>query len=237
MSRHWSRTEPLHLHILVVEDDPDLASFVAAGLGRAGHGVESVASAEAAAELVETRGFDAVILDRMLPGMAGLDLLRQWRARGRRTPVLLLTALDGIEERVEGLDAGADDHVGKPFAMSELLARLHAIVRRTQAPEPSARIEQGELVLDLLRRELRYKGRLVALQPRELRLLEELMRQAGEAVTRAMLLERVWSFTFDPQTSIVETHISRLRSKLADSGVPAAIEAVRNVGYRLVIHG
>ncbi|WP_176594104.1 response regulator transcription factor [Sphingobium sp. EM0848] len=225
------------MHILVVEDDPDLASFIAAGLGRAGHGVEQAFSAEQAAEQVEVDVFDAVILDRMLPGMSGLDLLRQWRARGRRVPVLLLTALDGIDDRVEGLDAGADDHVGKPFAMNELLARLHAIVRRAQVPEPGARIEQGDLALDLLRRELRYKGKLVALQPREMRLLEELMRQSGEAVTRAMLLERVWGFTFDPQTSIVETHMSRLRSKLTDSGVPAAIEAVRNVGYRLVMHG
>lgn len=225
------------MHILVVEDDPELAAFVATGLTRAGHEAVTVSSAEDAARIVEMHAFDAVILDRMLPGMGGLDLLRQWRASGRRTPVLLLTALDGIEERVEGLDAGADDHVGKPFAMSELLARLHAIVRRTQLSEPSARIEHGDLVLDLLRRQLQYKGRPVALQPRELRLLEELMRQSGDAVTRAMLLERVWSFTFDPQTSIVETHISRLRSKLADSGVPAAIEAVRNVGYRLVIHG
>lgn len=225
------------MQILVVEDDPELAVFIAAGLDRAGHEVQLASSAEQAAEQAEARAFDAVILDRMLPGMSGIDLLRQWRQRGRRTPVLLLTALDGIDDRVEGLDAGADDHVGKPFAMNELLARLQAIVRRTQAPEPGSRIEQGDLVLDLLRRDLRYKGRPVALQPREMRLLEELMRQSGEAVTRPMLLERVWGFTFDPQTSIVETHMSRLRSKLADSGVPAAIESVRNVGYRLVMHG
>lgn len=225
------------MQILVVEDDPELASFIAAGLVRAGHEMAVAPSAEEAAALVELRGFDAVILDRMLPGMAGLDLLRQWRAQGRRVSVLLLTALDGIDDRVEGLDAGADDHVGKPFAMNELLARLHAIVRRTRNPEPGARIERGDLVLDLMRRDLRYQGRPVALQPREMRLLEELMRQSGEAVTRAMLLERVWSFTFDPQTSIVETHISRLRSKLKDSGVPVTIESVRNVGYRLVMHG
>ncbi|KKW94114.1 DNA-binding response regulator [Sphingobium sp. LB126] len=224
------------MRILVVEDDPELAAFIAAGLDRAGHAVVLAGSGEEADGLADARDFDAVILDRMLPGMTGLDLLRQWRGQGRRTPVLLLTALDGIDDRVEGLDAGADDHVGKPFAINELLARLHAIVRRTQAPEAAARIEQGGLVLDLLRRQLRYKGRLVALQPREMRLLEELMRQSGEAVTRAMLLERVWGFTFDPQTSIVETHMSRLRTKLADSGVPVAIEAVRNVGYRLVLH-
>ena len=196
-----------------------------------------VVNAEQAAMEIRQSEFDAVILDRMLPGMNGLDLLRSWRGEGRRVPVLLLTALDGIDDRVEGLDAGADDHMGKPFAMTELLARLHAIARRAHVPDLGSRIEEGELVLDLLRRDLRYKGRQVALQPREMRLLEELMRHSGEAVTRAMLLERVWGFTFNPQTSIVETHISRLRSKLSDSGVPASVEAVRGVGYRLVMHG
>lgn len=225
------------LNILVVEDDPDLALFIGNGLTQAGHDVHAVTSAEQAAQDSEKCAFDAVILDRMLPGMAGLDLLRQWRMKGNRIPVLLLTALDGIDDRVEGLEAGADDHVGKPFAMNELLARLQAIARRAHVPEPGSRIAEGELVLDMLRRDLRYKGRLVALQPREMRLLEELMRHSGEAVTRAMLLERVWGFTFAPQTSIVETHISRLRSKLIDSGVPVSIESVRGVGYRLIMNG
>jgi len=225
------------LQILVVEDDPDLRLFIENGLRRAGHVPHGVASAEHAVEDLGKQPFDAVILDRMLPGMTGLDLLRQWRKQGNHVPVLLLTALDGIDDRVEGLDAGADDHVGKPFALNELLSRLQAITRRAHAPGLDSRIEEGELVLDLLRRELRYKGRQVALQPREMRLLEELMRHSGASVTRAMLLERVWGFTFNPQTSIVETHISRLRSKLGDSGVPASIEAVRGIGYRLVMHG
>nr|WP_087576316.1 response regulator transcription factor [Sphingomonas sp. CDS-1] len=225
------------MQILVVEDDPDLRLFIENGLGRAGHAVHGVTSAEQAAIDVGKQAFDAVVLDRMLPGMTGLDLVRQWRRQGERVPVLLLTALDGIDDRVEGLEAGADDHVGKPFAMNELLARLQAITRRAHVPDPGSRIEEGELVLDLMRRDLRYKGQLVALQPREMRLLEELMRHSGEPVTRAMLLERVWGFTFNPQTSIVETHISRLRSKLSDSGVPASIESVRGVGYRLAMHG
>lgn len=225
------------MHILVVEDDPDLSLFIDNGLRRAGHHTHMVRNAELADEAIGNVAFDAVLLDRLLPGMSGLELLRRWRRAGKGVPVLLLTALDGIEDRVEGLEAGADDHVGKPFAMSELLARLQAITRRAQASEAGSMIEEGDLTLDLLRRDLRYKGQRVALQPREMRLLEELMRHSDEAVTRAMLLERIWGFTFDPQTSIVETHVSRLRSKLADSGVPVTIEAVRNVGYRLVMHG
>ena len=225
------------MHILVVEDDPDLSLFIDNGLRRAGHHTRMVGNAELADEAIGNVAFDAVLLDRLLPGMSGLELLRRWRRAGKGVPVLLLTALDGIEDRVEGLEAGADDHVGKPFAMSELLARLQAITRRAQASEAGSMIEEGDLTLDLLRRDLRYKGQRVALQPREMRLLEELMRHSDEAVTRAMLLERIWGFTFDPQTSIVETHVSRLRSKLADSGVPVTIEAVRNVGYRLVLHG
>ena len=225
------------MHILVVEDDPDLSLFIDNGLRRAGHHTQMVGNAELADEAIGNVAFDAVLLDRLLPGMSGLELLRRWRRAGKGVPVLLLTALDGIEDRVEGLEAGADDHVGKPFAMSELLARLQAITRRAQASEAGSMIEEGDLTLDLLRRDLRYKGQRVALQPREMRLLEELMRHSDEAVTRAMLLERIWGFTFDPQTSIVETHVSRLRSKLADSGVPVTIEAVRNVGYRLVLHG
>lgn len=225
------------MQILVVEDDPDLARFIDTGLQRAGHQVHLAGSAEKADRDVGKKTFDVVILDRMLPGMSGLDLLQRWRAAGARIPVLLLTALDGIDDRVEGLDAGADDHVGKPFAMSELLARLQAISRRDRGVEKGSTVQEGELVLDLMRRDLRYKGRLVALQPREMRLLEELMRHSGETVTRAMLLERIWGFTFAPQTSIVETHISRLRSKLNDSGVPVGIESVRGVGYRFVMHG
>lgn len=222
------------MRILIVEDDPVLADTIVVGLGRAGHTAFHSASAEDAQHL--PGAFDAVVLDRLLPGRNGLDLLREWRAAGNLVPVLLLTALDGIDDRVAGLDAGADDYVGKPFAMSELLARLNAIERR-QAAAPYTRLEEGGLVLDLIKRELRFQMRLVPLQPRELRLLEELMRHSGQPVTRAMLLEKVWGFHFEPQTSLVETHISRLRSKLADSGVTLSIESVRNVGYRLVAPG
>lgn len=221
------------MRILVVEDDLVLAARITSGVERAGHSAHHAASAEEAEAAPGT--FDSVILDRMLPGKGGLDLLRGWRAAGNMVPVVLLTALDGIDDRVEGLDAGADDHIGKPFAMNELLARLHAIERR-QAVAPSTLIEDGGLSLDLIKRELHFRGRLVSLQPREMRLLEELLRQSGQAVTRAMLLEKVWGFHFEPQTSLVETHISRLRTKLADSGVTVSIESIRNVGYRLTVH-
>ncbi|MES1983396.1 MAG: response regulator transcription factor [Pseudomonadota bacterium] len=222
---------------MVVEDDPEIASFIGNGLRRAGHVVCLLGSGEEALSEAKSGSFDAVILDRMLPGISGIELLRRWRQDGNSIPVLMLTALDSTEDRVEGLDAGADDHVGKPFAMSELLARLQAITRRISAPDAFARLTEGDLTLDLLKREVRNDGRLVPLQPRELRLLEELMRNSGEPVTRQMLLERVWGFHFDPQTSIVETHISRLRGKLSDSHVDVTIETVRNVGYRLVVNG
>ncbi|HEX7819054.1 MAG TPA: response regulator transcription factor [Sphingobium sp.] len=225
------------MHILVVEDDPELAQFILSGLARAGHEAHHASSGEQAVVDADAHGFDAIILDRMLPGINGLDVLHALRSAGCGVPVLLLTALNGIDDRVAGLDAGADDYVGKPFAMSEIVSRLNAIVRRrSEAAQPQT-IERGSLCLDLIKRELRDGGRLVPLQPRELRILEELMRHTGQPVTRAMLLERIWGFHFDPQTSMVETHLSRLRSKLANSGVLATIETVRNVGYRFLPHG
>ncbi|CAN5205365.1 response regulator transcription factor [soil metagenome] len=225
------------MHILVVEDDPELAQFILSGLARAGHERRHATTGEHALVDAAAIAFDAVILDHMLPGMSGLDVLREWRGAGHGVPVLLLTALNGIDDRVAGLDACADDYVGKPFAMSELLSRLNAIVRRHGEVALPLGIERGTLYLDLIKRELRDAGRLIPLQPRELRILEELMRNSGQPVTRAMLLERIWGFHFDPQTSMVETHLSRLRSKLANSGVLATIETIRNVGYRFLPHG
>lgn len=222
------------MRILAVEDDRELARFIANGLENAGHEVTVATSGEDALTLVGAERFEALVLDRMLPRMDGLDLLRRVRATGGSMPVLMLTALDGIDDRVAGLDAGADDHIGKPFAMTELLARLNALARRNRPAAHDSSIREGALCIDLLRRDVRYNGKRIPLQPREMALLEELMRNVGEAVTRQMLWERVWGFRFDPQTSIVETHVSRLRSKLADSGVLATIETVRNVGYRFM---
>lgn len=230
------------MHILVVEDDPELCKFVAGRLAEAGHRVAQARSGEDAvrqeAEAVCDAPFDAVVLDRMLPGLSGIDVLRHWRSAGNKIPVLLLTALDGIDDRVDGLEAGADDYVGKPFAFAELVARLNAITRRKAGPEMETCFEKGPIALDLLKREVRCNGKIVILQPREFRLLEVMLRNAGQTVTRQMLLEDVWGFRFDPQTSIVETHMSRLRGKLGDGGAPVyMIETVRGVGYRLRTDG
>jgi two-component system OmpR family response regulator len=169
-----------------------------------------------------------------LPRLDGLSVLRRLRAAGIRTPVLLLTALGRIEDRVDGLEAGADDYLVKPFAFTELAARLNALLRRGTSVEAVTRLEVGTTAIDLLKREVHRSSRPIALQPREFLLLEELMRNAGRVVTRTMLLERVWDFHFDPQTNIVETHISRLRAKLNEAaGSNDAIETVRGVGYRM----
>lgn len=220
------------MHILVVEDDQELRQFLSHRLSEVGHDIVQAHSGEDALAREAHAPFDAVILDRMLPGLSGIDVLRHWRGAGNRVPVLLLTALDGIDDRVDGLEAGADDHVGKPFAFSELLARLNAITRRRNETDLETRFEEGPVQLDLLKREVRCHGKTVLLQPREFRLLEEMLRNVGQTVTRQMLLEKVWGFHFDPQTSIVETHMSRLRSKLSDGGAAHCIETVRGVGYR-----
>jgi two-component system OmpR family response regulator len=176
------------------------------------------------------------ILDRMLPRLDGLSIVKRIRAAKIETPVLLLTALGGIQDRVEGLDAGADDYLVKPFAFSELAARINALTRRKPLQSQPTSFEHHGIVLDLLKRQVHRDGQLVALQPREFRILEELMRENGKVVTRTMLLERVWNYHFDPHTNIVDTHISRLRSKLNDGGKQNAIETVRGSGYRMVDH-
>ncbi len=173
------------------------------------------------------------VVDRMLPGLDGVALVKRIRAAAIETPVLMLTALGRIEDRVSGLEAGADDYVVKPFAFSELAARVNALARRKAPDSQLTRLESGGITLDLLARKVTRDGEPIALQPREFRLLEELMREDGKVVTRTMLLERVWNYHFDPQTNIVETHISRLRSKLNEGAKPDAIETVRGVGYRM----
>jgi len=172
-----------------------------------------------------------MVVDRMLPGLDGLGLVKALRAAGNTTPVLMLTAVSGIADRVEGLEGGADDYLGKPFAFSELAARLHALGRRPSASQEPARLIAGDIVLDLHRRTVVRAGRRVVLQPREFSLLAELMRHPGRIMTRTMLLERVWDFDFDPKTNIVETHLSRLRSKLNAGFESDPIETVRGAGY------
>jgi two-component system OmpR family response regulator len=221
------------MQILVAEDDSETSAFIAKGLGELGHLIFRAARGDDALRIATTEHCDVIVLDRMLPGMDGLSVLRRLRAAKVDTPVLLLTALGQIQDRVDGLEAGADDYLVKPFAFSELAARIAALGRRLPLSDVSTELEFGPLRMDLLRREVRRGGRPVALQPREFRLLEALMRAGDRVVTRTMLLEQVWGFHFDPRTNIVETHMSRLRAKLNEGGAEDLIETLRRVGYRM----
>jgi two-component system OmpR family response regulator len=221
------------VRILIAEDDGDTAEFIQRGLGELGHNVLVAANGNDALHLLLTEDFDLAILDRMLPGLDGLSVVQRIRAARLETPVLLLTALGRIQDRVEGLDSGADDYLVKPFAFSELAARVNALARRKPLQSQPTSLDHRGIHVDLLKRQVHRGGDSVLLQPREFRILEELMREAGKVVTRTMLLERVWNYHFDPQTNIVDTHISRLRSKLNEGGKPDAIETVRGAGYRM----
>ncbi len=220
------------MRVLIAEDDETTAIFTARWLQELGHVATIASTGDDALRRICGENYDVVVLDRMLPGIDGLSILQQARASGCRTPVLMLTALGRIEDRVDGLEAGADDYLVKPFALSELVARLNAILRRQGVGDPT-HLSAGPLTMDLLHREVAHAGRPIPLQPREARLLEEMMRNAGRIVTRTMLLEAVWGFHFDPQTNLVETHMSRLRAKLALGGAKDVIETVRGAGYRL----
>ena|SRR5438094_6814153 len=225
------------MRILLAEDDAETAEFVERGLDELGHNVVVVHDGADALHLLTTERFDVAVVDRMLPRLDGMRVLKGARAAGLDLPILLLTALGRIEDRVEGLEAGSDDYLVKPFAFSELSARINALARRKAVRDVPTRLEHGGLVVDLLKREVLRDGVPIALQSREFRILEELIRNEGRIVTRTMLLERVWNYHFDPQTNIVETHISRLRSKLNEGGKPDLIETVRRVGYRMKSDG
>ena len=219
------------MRILIVEDDADTNQFIARGLAELGHQVVTSGDGRDGLFHATDGGFDAMVVDRMLPGLDGLALVKALRAAGNMTPVLMLTAVSGIADRVEGLEAGADDYLVKPFAFTELAARIHALGRRPSAAAEPAWLTAGDIVLDLHRRTVTRAGRKIALQPREFTLLAELMRNPGRIMTRTMLLERVWDFDFDPKTNIVETHLSRLRSKLNAGFDSDPIETVRGAGY------
>jgi len=219
------------MRILIVEDDADTNQFIARGLAELGHQVVTSSDGRDGLFHATDGGFDAMVVDRMLPGLDGLALVKALRAAGNMTPVLMLTAVSGIADRVEGLESGADDYLVKPFAFTELAARLHVLGRRPSAAAEPARLTAGDIVLDLHRRTVTRADRKIALQPREFTLLAELMRNPGRIMTRTMLLERVWDFDFDPKTNIVETHLSRLRSKLNAGFDSDPIETVRGAGY------
>ncbi len=221
------------MRILIVEDDRSTAAHIAGGLRHYGGPIDQVSDGAQGLSRADDVGYDLLVVDRMLPGIDGLTLIRKLRAAGHEMPVLMVSALGDVEARVEGLDAGADDYLAKPFAMVELSARIEALSRRPSMTKVVARLRVADLELDLLSRQVQRAGRQIELQPREFRLLEYLMAHADRVVTRAMLLENVWNFHFDPQTSVVETHISRLRGKIDRGFGRTLLHTVRGVGYSL----
>ena len=223
------------MHLLVVEDDRDTREFIRNGLVQAGHSVDTAANGRDGLFAATTQQFDLVVLDRMLPEVDGLTVLRTLRASGLRVPVLLLSALGEVDQRVAGLRAGADDYLVKPFAFSELEARIEALSRRTAPEGPTTVLKLGDLELDLMTRGVKRGETAIELQPREFRLLEYLMRHVGQVVTRTMLLEHVWDYHFDPQTNVIDVHVSRLRAKIDKGFEPPLLHTVRGAGYRLAI--
>ena len=223
------------MRILLVEDDPEAAEFVVAGLRPNGHEVTVVADGRQGLITAVGTRFDLLIVDRMLPGVDGLTLLRTLRGAGIQTPVLFLTTLGGINDRVDGLRSGADDYLVKPFALEELSARVEALARRHSIIPPSALLQIGDLELDRLSQVVRRGGKKIELKPREFQVLEYLMLHENQVVTRTMILEAVWNFHFDPETSVVESHISRLRAKMDRGFDRELIHTYRGAGYRLAI--
>ncbi len=222
------------MRILVVEDDKDVAGFVVRGLKEAGHVVEHADNGRDGLFLAVSEPFDAIVLDRMLPGgIDGLKILETLRGQKNATPVLILSALADVNERVKGLKAGGDDYLTKPFAFAELLARVEALSRRGKAEGPTTKLVVEDLEMDLLSRQVKRGGQKIDLQPREFRLLEYLMRHAGQVVTRTMLLEGVWDYHFDPQTNVIDVHVSRLRQKVDKPFPVPLIQTIRNAGYTL----
>jgi two-component system OmpR family response regulator len=221
------------MEVLLVEDDQSVADYVSEGLGAAGYQVCCAGDGETGLELASAGRFDVIVLDRMLPGLDGLGLIQRLRTRGDHTPILILSALGEVDDRVAGLKAGADDYLAKPFSFAELQARIEVLIRRRAVDTVQTVLQVEDLRMDLLGNQVARAGQVIQLQPREYKLLEFLMRHGGQVVTRAMLLEQVWGYHFDPQTNVIDVHISRLRQKIdRDFEVPL-LETVRGVGYRL----
>lgn len=224
------------MKILLVEDDPQQAAYIRKGLQEAGHIVDVAADGRDGLFLATTESYDVLVLDRMLPRVDGLTVLRTLRASNVATPVVILSALGEVDDRVAGLRAGGDDYLVKPFSLIELVARLEALARRGAASRdgaPNTRLAVADLEMDLLRRSVARGGRKIDLKPKEFQLLEFLLRHSEQVVTRAMLLEAVWNYHFDPQTNVIDVHISNLRAKIDLPGLPPLIHTVRGAGYRL----
>lgn len=221
------------MRVLVIEDDRETAGFLHKSLKESGHAAEIASDGESGLTLAREGGFDVLIIDRMLPLLDGLSLVKQLRAEGDRTPVLFLSALGEVDDRVKGLRAGGDDYLTKPYAYSELLARIESLARRHTPEEQATRYVVGDLVLDRLAHRVMRAGEAITLQPREYRLLEYLMRNAGQVVTRTMLLEHVWDYHFDPQTNVIDVHVSRLRAKIDKGFETPLLHTVRGAGYMI----
>ncbi len=221
------------MRILLIEDDRQMAGYLCKALGEAGAVVDLAEDGRDGLLQAASGPYDVLIVDRMLPGLDGLGIVRTLRASGNRTPVLFLSALGEVDDRVEGLRAGGDDYLVKPFAFSELYARIEALLRRGASDAPVTRRRVADLEMDLLKREVSRAGRVIPLQPREFRLLEYLLAHAGQVVTRTMLLEHVWDYHFDPQTNVIDVHISRLRAKIDRGFEPPLLHTVRGAGYMI----
>jgi two-component system OmpR family response regulator len=222
------------MHVLLVEDDPQLSAYLKKALGEMGAVVDVAVDGRNGLLMAASSDYDLLLLDRLLPEVDGLTILRTLRASGDQTPVLILSALGDVDDRVAGLRAGGDDYLVKPVAFSELQARIEALLRRASAADAtSTRLRLADLELDLLSREVMRAGQRIALQPREFRLLEYLLRHAGQVVTRTMLLEQVWEYHFDPQTNVIDVHISRLRGKIDRGFEFPLLHTVRGAGYVL----
>jgi two-component system, OmpR family, response regulator len=221
------------MKLLVIEDDREAAAYISKGLGESGYVVDVAYEGRDGLFMASSGAYDALVIDRMLPGMDGLAVIAALRAAEIRVPVLILSALGVVDDRVKGLRAGGDDYLVKPFAFAELLARLEALLRRGSGPPATTKLRVGDLEMDLLARTVTRAGQEVELLPREFRLLEFLMRHVGQVVTRTMLLENVWDYHFDPQTNVIDVHISRLRQKIDKSFAKPLLHTVRGAGYRL----
>lgn len=222
------------MNILLIEDDDSVADFLCEGLQAAGYKVERASDGEQGLQLASEQSHDVLVVDRMLPRLDGLSLVRSLRDQGIETPILILSALGEVDDRIKGLQAGADDYLAKPFSFEELQARLEVMLRRRPAESPpQTSLQVEDLNMDLLTQQVTRGDQLVQLQPREYKLLEFLMRHGGQVVTRAMLLEHVWGYHFDPQTNVIDVHISRLRQKIDKDFDAVLLETVRGAGYRL----
>ena len=225
------------MKVLIVEDDREASAYLARALKEAGHVPDEAADGEVGLEMARSASYDVLIVDRMLPKRDGLSMIRELRSEGDDTPVLILSALGQVDDRVKGLRSGGDDYLTKPYAFSELLARVEILARRKKPDEAETTLTVADLTLDRLSREVTRAGKKILLQPREFRLLEYLMRNAGKVVTRTMLLEEVWDYHFDPQTNVIDVHTSRLRSKIDKDFDPPLLHTVRGAGYMLRTEG